>query len=57
MTRLLVLAAALLFILGFGFLTLSAMAEQGVTVAGLLSVFILVLLGVGIIGALRSPPR
>jgi hypothetical protein len=33
------------------------MAEQGVTVAGLLSVFILVLLAVGIIGALRNPPQ
>ena len=57
MTRLLVLCAALLFIGGFAFLTVSAMAEQGITVAGLLSVFILVLLGVGIIGALRNPPR
>jgi hypothetical protein len=56
-SRLLVLAAALVFILGFAVLTLSAIAEQGVTVAGLLSVFILVLLGVGIIGALRNPPR
>ncbi|HEY4897094.1 MAG TPA: hypothetical protein VII01_13490 [Solirubrobacteraceae bacterium] len=57
MSRLLVLGAALLFILGFGVLTLRAMAEQGVTVAGLLSIFILVMLGVGIFGALRNPPR
>ena len=57
MTRLLVLCAALVFILGFAFLTIDAIAEQGFTVAGLLSVFILVLLGVGIIGALRNPPR
>ena len=57
MSRLLVLGAALLFILGFAALTLRAMAEQGVTVAGLLSIFILVLLGVGIFGALRNPPR
>jgi hypothetical protein len=53
----LVLAVALVFIAGFGLLTVSAMAEQGITVAGVLSVFIIVLLGVGIIGALRNPPR
>jgi len=55
-TRLFVLAVALLFIAGFGFLTYTAIAEQGVTVAGALSVFILVMLAVGIIGALRNPP-
>jgi hypothetical protein len=56
MRRIVVLAVALVFIAGFGFLTFRAMAEQGVTLAGLLSVFILVLLAVGIIGALRNPP-
>lgn len=56
MTRLFVLAVALVFIAGFGFLTYTAIAEQGVTVAGALSVFILVMLTVGIIGALRNPP-
>ncbi|HEY4451673.1 MAG TPA: hypothetical protein VGN13_08780 [Solirubrobacteraceae bacterium] len=57
MRRVVVLGAALVFIAGFAFLTFRAMAEQGVTVAGLLSVFILVLLAVGIIGALRNPPQ
>jgi hypothetical protein len=57
MRRIVVLGAALVFIAGFAFLTFRAMAEQGVTVAGLLSVFILVLLAVGIIGALRNPPQ
>ncbi len=56
MTRLFVLSVALVFIAGFGFLTFDAIAEQGVTVAGALSVFILVMLAVGIIGALRNPP-
>jgi hypothetical protein len=55
--RLLVLCTALIFIAGFAFLTFRAIAEQGVTVAGLLSVFILVMLAVGIIGALRNPPQ
>lgn len=54
MTRRLVLIAALIFIAGFAFLTFAAMAEQGVTLAGLLSIFILVLLGVGVIGALGT---
>jgi hypothetical protein len=57
MRRRVVLGAAFVFIAGFGFLTLSAMAEQGVTLAGLLSIFILVLLGVGVVGALFNPPR
>jgi hypothetical protein len=57
MTRILVLAAALVFIAGFAFLTYRALAEQGVTVPGLVSVFIVVLLAVGIVGALRNPPR
>lgn len=57
MTRLFVLCAALVFIVGFAYLTFHAVAEQGVTVAGLLSVFILVMLAVGIIGVLRNPPR
>lgn len=50
------LSVALVFIVGFGFLTFDAIAEQGVTVAGALSVFILVMLTVGIIGALFNPP-
>jgi hypothetical protein len=57
MTRLLVLAAALVFIGGFAFLTFSAISAQGITVAGALSILILLLLAVGILGALRNPPR
>jgi hypothetical protein len=57
MTRTLVLGAALIFIAGFAFLTISAAVNQGITLASLLSVFILVLLGVGIVGALFNPPR
>jgi hypothetical protein len=57
MTRVLVLILALVFIAGFAFLTFRAIVEQGFTLASLLSIFILVLLGVGIIGALRHPPR
>ena len=57
MTRLIVLAIALLFIAGVAFLTISAAIKQGFTIASLISVFIIVLLAVGIVGALRNPPR
>ena len=57
MTRSLVLAVVLLFVVGFAALTIAAAAEQGVTLATLLSLVVLVLLGVGVIGALRNPPR
>jgi hypothetical protein len=55
--RVFVLIAALVFIAGFGFLTFSAVVEEGFTIASLLSVLILVVLAVGIIGALLNPPR
>lgn len=57
MTRLLILGAALLFITGFAFLTYASVAREGFDVLTLLAVFILVLLAVGIVGALRNPPR
>lgn len=57
MTRLLILGVALVFIAGFAFLTYVAVVEQGFTPASALSIFILVLLSVGIVGALRNPPR
>jgi hypothetical protein len=46
-----------LFTATFGFLTVSAVATQGLTVASLVSFLILLLVGVGIVGALRNPPR
>lgn len=57
MTRVAVLAVALAFILGFAFLTIGGIAQYGLTAEGVLSVFVLVLLTVGIVGALRNPPR
>lgn len=57
MTRVAVLAIALAFILGFGFLTIGGIAQYGLTAEGVISVFVLVLMAVGIIGALRNPPR
>jgi hypothetical protein len=52
-----VLGAALLFIVGFGYLTLSAITARGFTLASLIAILILVLLAVGVLGALRNPPR
>jgi quinol-cytochrome oxidoreductase complex cytochrome b subunit len=57
MTRTVVLFLALIFIAGFTFLTISAALNQGITIATILSAFILVLLGIGIVGALFNPPR
>jgi len=57
MTRTVVMWAAVLFILGFAVLTVHAVAEQGVSLASVVSFFVLVLLGVGVIGAIRHPPR
>jgi membrane associated rhomboid family serine protease len=57
MRRQVVLAVVLVFIAGFAFLTVAAITEQGFTLASLLSILILALLGIGIVGALRNPPR
>ncbi len=57
MNRLLVLVAALVFIAGFAFLTFASVVEGGFTLGSLVSVLILLLLCVGIVGALRNPPR
>jgi hypothetical protein len=55
--RILVLAAALAFIAGLAFLTVAQIVKEGFTAGSLVSVLILVLLAVGIVGALRNPPR
>lgn len=57
MTRVAVLAVALAFILGFAFLTIGGIEQFGLSVQGVLSVIVLVILTVGILGALRNPPR
>ncbi len=57
MTRLLVLGPGAHVHRRFAFLTFAAVVEEGFSVASALSVFILVLLAVGIVGALRNPPR
>ncbi len=57
-TRAILLALAIVFVFGFAALTIDAFAEQGVTLPGVVSLFVLVLLGVGVLGALfGKPPR
>jgi uncharacterized membrane protein len=56
MRRTVVLGVVLAFIAGFAFLTFVAIVEQGFTIASLLSILILMLLAIGVVGALRNPP-
>lgn len=53
-TRRIVAAVALAFTAFFAFLTLYDAIEHGVDVFTIASVFVLVLLGVGVVGALAS---
>lgn len=57
MTRLAVFAGALAFVVGFAFLTIEAIATEGLSAAGVIAVVVVLLLMVGLIGALRHPPR
>jgi hypothetical protein len=57
MTRLLVLVAALVFVVGFAVLTIAMIKANGLNAGGVISIFVLVLLGVGVVGALLKPPR
>jgi hypothetical protein len=56
MSRSIVLVLVLVFIAGFAFLTVASIIEQGLTVAAVLSFFILGLIAIGVVGALRNPP-
>lgn len=59
MRRLLILIIGVVFVAGFGFLTLTVVSRAGFTVggvaAGAVSLLVLALIVVGIIGALRDP--
>jgi hypothetical protein len=55
--RWLVFASALLFIVGLGLLTVLYLKSSGVTVAGVVGVIVLVVCGVGVLGALLHQPR
>ncbi len=55
--RVAILVIAVLFIFGFAGLTISTISTEGLTIGGVVAVFIIVLMLVGIVGALRNPPR
>jgi VIT1/CCC1 family predicted Fe2+/Mn2+ transporter len=61
MTRLVVFGALLFFIAGLAFLTVATIIKDGVTAGTVVSALVVVLLAVGIVGAivgaLRNPPR
>ena len=59
MRRLLILLVGVVFVAGFGFLTLTVVQREGLTVGGVasgaVSLLVLALIVVGIVGALRDP--
>jgi hypothetical protein len=57
LTRLLVLVVAALFVVGLAYLTLAVISTHGLTLEGIVSIFVVVVLSVGIFGALLTPPR
>ena len=56
MTRNLLLAAALAMIGLLDFLTIRVAVEEGVDILVVVSLFVLALLGFGVLGALTTPP-
>ncbi len=58
MARILVLALALLFVVAMGALTVVVLTSEGITAGGLVliavSVFVIFIMGVGIVGALGN---
>ena len=55
--RIAVFTVALLFIVALGVLTVVEFIDHGLTGVGVIAVGILFLFSVGIVGALRHPPR
>lgn len=55
--RLIVLTVAVLFVTAMALLTIDDFAQNGVTGLGVVGAIVVVILGVGVIGALLAPPR
>ena len=55
--RYLVFAGALVFIGGFAVLTAFYLSNNGITVVGVVGLIVLIIIGVGVIGAILHPPR
>jgi hypothetical protein len=55
--RYLAFAGALVFIGGFALLTALYLSSNGITFVGVVGLIVLIVVGVGVIGALLHPPR
>jgi lipopolysaccharide export LptBFGC system permease protein LptF len=55
--RFLVFAIAVLFVVGMAVLTALDFERNGVTGLGIVGLLVVIVVGVGIIGALTEPPR
>jgi len=56
MARTFALVGSLAIICLLGFLTISVAVEEGIDILVIVSLIVLALLGVGVLGALTSPP-
>ena len=56
MARGFVLAASMLIICLLAFLTITVAIEEGIDILVVVSLIVLALLGIGVLGALTSPP-
>jgi hypothetical protein len=57
MARSAVLCLAVLFVAGLGYLTVSHATERGVDALTVTSIILFLVLGLGVLGALTSPPN
>ena len=55
--RYVIFAVALVFVIAMALLTVNDFAQNGVTGLGIVGAIVVVIVGIGIIGALLTPPR
>lgn len=55
--RFVVFALALVFVVSMAALTVIDISNNGITGLGVVGIFVVVVVGVGVIGALTEPPR
>jgi hypothetical protein len=55
--RYVIFAVALVFVIAMALLTVNDFAQNGVTGLGVVSAVVVVMVGIGIIGAFLAPPR
>jgi hypothetical protein len=57
MLRYVIFAVAVVFVVAMGLLTVNDFAKNGVTGLGVVSAVVVVIVGIGVIGAFLAPPR